>query len=706
MQQNNSAAEIHLKILESAGTAILNRAHSRTFSFNVFQMNAMELIEAVRRVKDPSQGMALMMTGNREAGTQAHRELNRHVHNFVSSALTLVEHTRIHMRKHYEGTDLMATYVAKVVATFSQSPIAQFVQGLRNYMLHRGLPNSQMFMKFTATPGATNGSGTTKTGITISVDSLQKWDGWKLPARTYLERAGVSLDVQEFAQEYLVLVYQFQEWLEASIADHHRHELEELNELHLSLEAAELQVTPTDVSEVGSSESSQEAKSDFTFNKIDDLDRIALELFEKIHELHFQKHVSGFPSEREAVIITAQELIEPMVYWSQVEDGTSAIAFIQREGKDFGLGQSDYESIDALITCIKKSEWARESVSDKFTEDVFIEWARNRFLAGPSETFSVALIASVRQNVIPVEVWAPIAYMEVEEAFSFGPVFIEPVTSVFMERLAGMLPSQGTGHQEAAKQLLSDIKSKFQGTAAVRISLSAEPKMAQDRALQLAQDTVGLLRFFSPQAATSYLFSPLSLHGSECIPIARLMLLHETGLIYSESSIPNRIEQWRLSKQQFTKLQSPIFEAAASLVNVAGLSTFALALRASILAYSKSMTLVDPLDRLRNCISAVEGVFLKHEMEPRVHCVANRMALLIGDLKDREPIMQTVRQIYWLQNEPRLNFLCRREKDLIFAFTNYAHHALQSALGNISNFKSKSQFLEAVDRMCEGPARR
>lgn len=646
MNQPKSAADIHRRIMESAGAAVLNRAHMRTFSFNVFQMNAIELIEAAHRVKDPSQGIALMMASNRDAGTQAHRELNRHVHNFVSSALTLVEHTRIHMRKHYGGTDFMATYEAQVAATFAQSSVAQFVQGLRNYMLHRGLPNSHMFMTFTATPGATDGSGTTETGVKINTASLLDWDGWKPAARTYLEKAGADLDVQEFAQEYLALASQFQGWLEASIADHHRRELEELNELHSDLEAADPKARLATASVAKPSVLGQEAASDFTFGQIDDLDGIALELFGKIRELRPRTSAPGFPSEREAVTITDQELIGPAVYWGQEEDGTAALAFIRREGKDFGLAQSDYESLEALFACVKKSGWARESVSDEFTEEVFMDWARARFQSGSSAPFSVALTTIVREKVIPVEVWAPIAHLEVEEAFSFGPVRIEPITAAMMERLAAMMPPEETGQQDKVRLLLDDMKRKFQGSAAVLVTLTAEPKMAQDRALRLAQDAVGLLRFFSAPAATSYLFSPLSLNGAEYIPIARLMVIHENGLIYSESVLPKQIVDWRLSKQQLSELQTDLFATAASLVTSAGLSEFALAVRASLLAYSKSTTFVDPLDRLRNCVSAVEGIFLKHELEPRAHSIANRMALLVGGAKDREPLKQTVRQIY------------------------------------------------------------
>ena len=89
MNQPKPAGDIHRKIMDSAGATVVNRAHMRSFSFNVFHMNAIELLEATHRVKDPSQGVAFMMS-NQGVGTQAHRELNRHLHNFVSSALTLV----------------------------------------------------------------------------------------------------------------------------------------------------------------------------------------------------------------------------------------------------------------------------------------------------------------------------------------------------------------------------------------------------------------------------------------------------------------------------------------------------------------------------------------------------------------------------------------------------------------------------------------
>ncbi len=103
-------------------------------------MNAQELIEIARRMNDPDEGIRLMSVANREAGSQTHREVTRRVHNFVAAALTLVEHTRIFMRKNYSDTPILDRYQTKIDADFKDEPLVQFVQNLRNYILHNGLP--------------------------------------------------------------------------------------------------------------------------------------------------------------------------------------------------------------------------------------------------------------------------------------------------------------------------------------------------------------------------------------------------------------------------------------------------------------------------------------------------------------------------------------------------------------------------------------
>lgn len=87
-------------------------------------------------------------------------------------------------------------------------------------------------------------------------------------------------------------------------------------------------------------------------------------------------------------------------------------------------------------------------------------------------------------------------------------------------------------------------------------------------------------------------------------------------------------------------------------------------------------------------------------MEPRAHSVAKRMSLILGYAgADREAVKQIVRQIYWLQDQPRLTPPGRREDELIGVFTSYAFNVLCVALRNVRTFSSKIEFLIEVDRI-------
>lgn len=699
MSESSTAADLLHRITESAGSTYINRAHQRSFSLNVFQMNAVELIEASQRVKDPDQGFALMLEKNREAGRQAHRELSRHVHNFVSSALTLVEHTRVFMRKHYVGTELLTAYEKLVAATFLQSPVAQFVQGLRNYMLHRGLPNSSMFMNFKVDPSAKDGSGTMETGVHYDTASLLDWKDWKPSARKYLEGAGKHLDLHEFVQEYLTLVNQFHGWLDATLERHHRSDLEELERLQAELQAVSPVSPPTlhvpsentDVPTVGAYEFSSKQSAELT--------RMAGDLLTKVRELKLQQTPQGFQTDRPTTSITDQDIIGPITFWGHEPSGEPTFMFIYHESKSFGFSESDHRGLEALTEVALKLPWARAGLSRGFVEKVFIDWARQRFVGnGPS--FAEALSSAARDKVKALKIWAPIANMEIEESFEFGPVRIEPVTSAVIDGFRSTAPDPRPEQEEQVAQLFEKLRQDIQGRAAVVVSMEAEPGLAEERGLQVAQDVVGLLRFFSPAGPMSFLFSPIALSGAEYIPRSNLIVLQDAAFSLTQRTLPQKIGFWRLSRAQIAELKSGLLDIAGSLVMPDGLDDFALAVRESILIYSKGTTLVDPMDRLRNCITALESVFLRHEMEPRQHSIANRLSALLAHARaERDASRQTIQQIYWMQSQPQLRVHGPREEELIALFTSYAYDALRLALSNVPRFESKVEFVIEVDRL-------
>ena len=136
------------KITDSPGMTFLQRMHARSFSLNVFRMSVRELQAAFTAFQTPEIGIKLMDVTNEEVGWQAEREIGRLLHNFVASAMTLRDHTRIFFEENYGRTPLGQLYDEKIKADIANDEVCRFIQDLRNYMLHRGFPQPQRHMSW------------------------------------------------------------------------------------------------------------------------------------------------------------------------------------------------------------------------------------------------------------------------------------------------------------------------------------------------------------------------------------------------------------------------------------------------------------------------------------------------------------------------------------------------------------------------------
>jgi hypothetical protein len=686
-------ADRHARIRDSRGARFLDQRHQRTFSVNLFQMNAVALMDAAQRVHDPDHGMSWMSEPNRDAGWQAHRELHRHIHNFVASALTLVEHTRSFMRASYVGSDVLRTYEARAKATFASSQTAQFVQGLRNYFLHKGMPPTRMFLRYTNDSGTDRG-GTTTTGVHFDTQSLLDWKDWKLPARLFLEQADGQLPIGPFVHEYTELVSGFHAWLEESLHRHHTEDLAELAGLQEDLVAAEAAM---DHKASPAASSVQIAPFHFESGAAHALNAIADRALANVRKLTMRTLPAGFATDRPTVTIHQGDVVGPVRQWGQDADGQGAWVFMQREGDDYGLLERDYGDIDALIGQVMRQGWAREGLSRGYVETCFADWATHRFHSdGPA--FHEALVDAARTDIGLHEVWAPIAHLAIEEGFGFGAVRIEPVTPGFMATLRAQGPPPDGEHAVSVDRLMAHLKKKMLGLAAVVVRVRGEPGFALESARATAHDTVRLLRFFSPAAPSVFTLNPVHLQGFGHIPTTRFVTLSDGAFRVDEGLVTRDIGFWSLSRHDLARLSEQHFDEVASLLVTDGLSAFATAVRAAILELSKAGDATDVGARLERCVSALESVFLKHDMEPRAHRITSRMAALLAHSPPERIQVETVaRQAYWLRDKPSAEALSRRDRQVAAVFAGYTHHAIHTAVANIGTFRTTAEFIEALD---------
>jgi hypothetical protein len=190
--------------------------------------------------------------------------------------------------------------------------------------------------------------------------------------------------------------------------------------------------------------------------------------------------------------------------------------------------------------------------------------------------------------------------------------------------------------------------------------------------------------------------------GAEIIPQFKVLVLGTDSFAYSARTIYRESPYWRISRDDLIRLQQVGLSAAGRLVRTEGLSEFALAVRSSILLYSKGTTFPDPIDRLVHALSSLEGVLLKHIMEPSEYNVGERMSLLLAQEKAvRTDIEHNVREAYRLRGQHGATILVPNEQASLARFIGNAYHVLQIALANVPSVTTKADFVDAVERLRE-----
>jgi hypothetical protein len=158
-------------------------------------------------------------------------ETARRLYNYVASAMSLVEQTRTAIRTIYaDGTTARIEYDARVRKDFVESGESQFVQDLRDLMIHFETPpvNAQ----FRLTREGPEAELVQRRELLLHRARLRRWRGWSSLAREFLE--GLSNDevvLEPLVRDYTSLVGAFYDWLGEWHAMQHRAAYRELEEL-------------------------------------------------------------------------------------------------------------------------------------------------------------------------------------------------------------------------------------------------------------------------------------------------------------------------------------------------------------------------------------------------------------------------------------------------------------------------------------------
>lgn len=204
---------------QTPGVLFRNRMHARSFSVELFSVNASQLLTFLQSNADPKE----MMAGFQDlySSHDVMREAARRLHNFLAASMTLVDHTRVLIAENYIHTPIEKQFKRGIEANFASNPMTRFIQDLRNYMVHCGMPPLSRAAKFTPIAGGEPGVMNGLVDWNLETAKLLEWKGWKSEAKKYLKSAPKEIDLVSLANAYRAAILDFHDRLDNLLNKHH-----------------------------------------------------------------------------------------------------------------------------------------------------------------------------------------------------------------------------------------------------------------------------------------------------------------------------------------------------------------------------------------------------------------------------------------------------------------------------------------------------
>lgn len=221
----NNPGAISRRVYESEAYQKYQRLLELDTNLFVFDKNYRDLKLAIDAFSQPER-ISLLFDENESQIILNH--MVRFLHNYLASAKTLVDHTRLLIRDWYQGTDFYKEYVKEIEYRFADNKSSSFIEDLRNFALHYSLPVTGLQLSVRTDPETKQ--QIERVMFFINKSSLSKWSRWA-KGKQYLNEAPEQIIIEELVDQYYSQVLDFHIWMHRRLEEFHADELNWLHEM-------------------------------------------------------------------------------------------------------------------------------------------------------------------------------------------------------------------------------------------------------------------------------------------------------------------------------------------------------------------------------------------------------------------------------------------------------------------------------------------
>lgn len=226
-QLGKELQELDRRIKASEGHQAYTRMTALEESYFIFEGNCLNLRHLLNEFEQPP--LFLELWDERYSGRLDLfvSEVTRLFHNYLAGAATLLDHTCALVEDTYQGTSFADEYQERVNQQFVQAPLSHFIEDLRDYMRHEGLPLALAELSFSRSRSGVEA----KSAIQLDVSRLRDWQKWSDKGREYLDALDDEVKLDIIVDDYASIIVDSYGWLRERQSEFHRESLEELEEL-------------------------------------------------------------------------------------------------------------------------------------------------------------------------------------------------------------------------------------------------------------------------------------------------------------------------------------------------------------------------------------------------------------------------------------------------------------------------------------------
>ena len=207
------------KINSSSGYQITQEMNSLNDSVRVLNANYVEIKNHLQNFQKDYK----KINGN---SLHPNLKTKRLIHNYLASSISLVDHTRIHIKLIHKEKEF-SDYQPMIEKTFIKNPLCVFIKDFRQYLQHYRLPEIS-FQAYAFNIKL-------KWSIIISTSELEKFSGWKKESKVFIKNKNPRLDLLDVAENYQNVVNDFYNWFTKTQKEIFSEEIKKFEQLKIEM---------------------------------------------------------------------------------------------------------------------------------------------------------------------------------------------------------------------------------------------------------------------------------------------------------------------------------------------------------------------------------------------------------------------------------------------------------------------------------------